>query len=417
MGLGKTIQAIGVLNTISELKSCLVVCPAFLKVNWERELEAWMVGEANIIVVTGKRKIRIPKLGPTVVIINYDILFTHREWIDKVEWDLLIVDEAHYCKTVGAQRTVAVLGGKKKLKRKRGAPKKISPVFPPIKARRRLFLTGTPMLNRPVDLWPLVRSLDPKDLGKSFVKFATRYCAPRRTFWGMDYSGASHLDELGSRLSTFMIRRLKKDVLTELPPKRRQVLELPNEGLDNLLDEELATYETYERYLEEGQSKMGKVAFTELSKRRRLVALAKVPQIVDHLEECLSWGPVVCFAHHLDVVTAIARRFKHSVVVTGKTPMESRQGLIDRFQSGGTDLIVGNIRALGIGYNLTRSQHVVFAELDWTPAILTQAEDRCHRIGQRGAVLVQHLVLANSLDARMVRALVKKQDIIVKTLG
>jgi SWI/SNF-related matrix-associated actin-dependent regulator 1 of chromatin subfamily A len=415
MGLGKTIQAIGVMN-IHRPRSVLVVCPAFLKVNWQREIREWSVHPVVITIVSSREPppiIEAPLSSTFVFIINYDILYYHRQWIDNINWSLLIVDEAHYCKTPSSQRTIAVLGGKLR-SRKRSVK---HPRLSQIRAKQRVFLTGTPMLNRPSDLWPLVKSIDPKGLGLSFMSFMRRYCAMRRTPWGLDYSGASNLEELNQRLVPFMLRRLKADVLNELPPKRRQVIVLPDEGSKELLNDEMQTFETYRTYLKEGQAKMGQVTFTELSKHRRLVALSKVPMVVTHLKECLTLGAVVCFAHHIDVVKSIAAGFKDRVVITGETSTDQRQRLIDRFQNGEVNLIIGNISAMGVGINLTRSQHVVFAELDWTPAIMTQAEDRCHRIGQKGVVLIQHLVLANSLDAKMVRVLVKKQLIIDRSLN
>jgi len=417
MGLGKTIQAIGVLNADDSIKNCLVVCPAFLKINWEREIKKWCTRRISITIISGHKPCAISDTPTTrLAIISYDILWYHRSWVDKIDWDLLVVDEAHYCKTIGAQRTVAVLGGKPKKPRKKGKRSAPATALPPIAARRRLFLTGTPILNRPVDLWPIVKSLDPDDLGKRFLLFAYRYCKPRRTHWGMDYSGSSNLGELGEKLSRFMIRRLKKDVLTQLPEKQRQVIELPNGGFQELIDKEFRAYDTYEHYLKEGQTKMRQISFTELSKHRHELALKKVPQVIEHLKDCLTAGPVVCFAYHKDVIDEVARAFRGCKVITGATEMAVRQVYIDSFQDGRADLIIGNIKAMGVGCNLTRSQHVVFAELDWTPAVMSQAEDRCHRIGQHGKLLIQHLVLAGSLDAKMIRVLVKKQETIRKIL-
>ena len=418
MGLGKTIQAIGVLNTDNSITNCLVVCPAFLRINWEREIKEWCTRGTSITTVVTRRPCKIFATSNTrIVIVSYEILRYHRPWIDKIGWDLLVVDEAHYCKTIGAQRTVAVFGGKIKVRRKKGKRTKRVPSLTPIHAQRRLFLTGTPILNRPLDLWPLLQSLDPDGLGKSFIAFVARHCNPRRTRWGMDYSGASHLGELSEALSRFMIRRLKRDVLTQLPPKLRQVIELPSTEFDSLLNKESSAYDTYEHYLKEGQTKLRKVSFTELSERRHLVAQKKVPQVIEHLQDCLTTGPVVCFAYHTDVIESIADAFDRCRTITGNTPMETRQAYVDLFQRGEIDLIIGNIKAMGVGCTLTASQHIVFAELDWTPAILSQAEDRCHRIGQRGRLLIQHLVLAGSLDAKMVRVLVRKQRTISKILN
>jgi SWI/SNF-related matrix-associated actin-dependent regulator 1 of chromatin subfamily A len=161
------------------------------------------------------------------------------------------------------------------------------------------------------------------------------------------------------------------------------------------------------------------VAFGELSKLRHATALAKVPLVVDHVKNALLASPkLVVFAHHRDVVSEIAAAFGDTAVtLTGSDTTEQRQAAVDRFQEDADcTVFVGSIRAAGLGLTLTASAHVVFAELDWVPAHLTQAEDRTHRIGQRDSVLVQHLVLQSSLDARMVRTLIKKQRVVDETL-
>jgi ribosomal protein S14 len=155
-------------------------------------------------------------------------------------------------------------------------------------------------------------------------------------------------------------------------------------------------------------------AFNAIAKLRHDTALAKVPAVIETLKDAVEQGKVVCFAHHRDVVAAIAEAFGPvAVTLTGDTSMAARQAAVDRFQNDPTCLLfVGNIRAAGVGLTLTASSHVVFAELDWTPANVTQAEDRCHRIGQHDSVLVQHLVLEGSLDATMARMLVSKQIVL-----
>ena len=165
--------------------------------------------------------------------------------------------------------------------------------------------------------------------------------------------------------------------------------------------------------LQKGQA----VEFASISEQRHQVALAKVPAVIAHLTDQVEQGKVICFAHHLDVVAAIHDAFPGSVVVTGQTSLEARQQAVDTFQNDpNCRLFVGNIRAAGVGLTLTASSHVVFAELDWTPANLSQAEDRAHRIGQHDSVLVQHLVLEGSLDASMAQMLIAKQEVIDRSL-
>jgi len=156
-------------------------------------------------------------------------------------------------------------------------------------------------------------------------------------------------------------------------------------------------------------------AFGELAKLRQATALAKVPLVIEHVKSVLDdAGKVVLFAHHRAVIQELAEPFGDAAVtLTGSDDLASRQATVDRFQSDPScRLFIGSITAAGFGFTLTASAHVVFAELDWVPARLTQAEDRTHRIGQRDSVLVQHLVLEDSLDARMIGTLIKKQRVV-----
>ena len=419
MGLGKTIQAIGVINGDASINRVLVICPNTLKLNWQIEFGRWLVRPAAVgIAQAGK-----PLPSTPIVVINYDIIGRYRDAIDAVSWDLLIADECHALKNNRAQRTRAVFGGGRGKER-----------TPPIKARRTLLLTGTPILNRPCEMWTLLKAIDPQGIGGDFWHFHKRYCAAHQTRYGWDMSGASNLDELQRRLrETVMIRRLKADVLTDLPPKRRQVVEVAANGAADTVANELEVYERTDALrarvalaeAEEDEaayreavaalSAAESVAFRDMSAARHATALAKLPYVIEHLREAIeAGGKIVCFAHHIDVVDAIAAAFGSAcVTLTGGTSLADRQANVERFQADPTcTLFVGNLLAAGVGITLTASSHVVFAELDWRPAMVTQAEDRTHRIGQRDSVLVQHLVFDGSLDATMAKRIVEKQAII-----
>lgn len=407
MGLGKTMESLGVLNADPSATKVLIVCPASLKLNWLRESERWLVEERRI-GVAGKT---FPDEAD-VVIINYDIL---AKWAKKLRraWDVLIVDECHYVKNKKAKRSKRLYA---------------------IEARRKLFLTGTPVLNRPAELWAAVSFLAPDEF-PNFWAFAKRYCTPHKNRYGWDFSGSANLGELHDRLcSTIMIRRTKADVLDDLPPKRRQVIELASDHLAGLIRVEDEAWHEHERrltklrritraprgrevseeelkHLREGVN----ASFGELAKLRQVTALAKVPLVVAHLRDVLEDVPkVVVFAHHRAVVAELAEPFGDAAVtLTGADGIEDRQAAVDRFQTDETcRVFVGSITAAGLGLTLTAASHVLFAELTWVPAHLTQAEDRTHRIGQTDSVLVQHLVLQDSLDARMVGTLLQKQHVI-----
>jgi len=418
MGLGKTVQAIGVSNMDATVKSVLIVCPASLKITWQREWQKWDVKGLSVGIANGS----FPNTD--VVIINYDLLVKYRPAIDARQWDLLIADEVHMAKNPKAQRTKALFGDKEK---------------PAIQAKRRVFLSGTPILNRPCELYTLVKALDPNGLGKSWSGYHVRYCAAVQTRFGWDVSGASHLDELQNRLrETFMVRRLKSDVLKELPAKTRQVVSLPvTPSMAALLKREGAAYDEWQEAQEaiDALNELGEdyaddvrrlrvemeTAFTEMSALRHEVALAKVPAVLEQVAGSLEGGAnkIILFAHHLDVIDALMEGLDayNPVKVTGSMSGPQRQASVDAFQNDANcRVFVGNIRAAGVGLTLTAASLVAFAELDWVPGNLCQAEDRAHRIGQTDNVLVQHLVFDGSLDAIMAKTLISKQSVIDRAL-
>jgi len=417
MGLGKTIQVVGLINKDMTLNSILVVCPASLKLNWKRELEKWLTRKLTVHVADSQD---FNSFDADIVIINYDILRKHEAAIGATKWDALVVDECHYLKNPKTIRSKQVTA---------------------ISAGRRIYLTGTPIVNRPVELWPIISALDPKTWTK-FWPFAMRYCNGKHTGWGWDFSGAAHLDELQKKLrSTIMVRRLKSEVLKELPAKVRQVIELPANGCaDSIKAEQDAlagnseTIEALKVAVElakasdnpddykEAVATLRKgimVAFDEMARLRHDTAVAKLPYVIEHVHAALETGSkVVVSAHHHDVVNALAAEFgKQAVVLTGETLLVKRQEAVDAFQTNeNVKVFIGSIQAAGVGITLTAASHAIFAELDWVPGNVTQSEDRLHRIGQRDSVLVQHLVLEGSLDATIAKTLVRKQTVIDRAL-
>jgi SWI/SNF-related matrix-associated actin-dependent regulator of chromatin subfamily A-like protein 1 len=422
MGLGKTIQAAGVINASPSIRKVLVVCPASLKINWERELRKWLVRPLTIGVANGGWPMT------DVVIVNYDVLRKFDAEIKGVDWDLATFDEAHYAKNAKAQRTQAIFG-------KWDADSKSWKVAP-IRAARRLFLTGTPILNRPKELWTIVHALDRQGLGANWRGFHVRYCAGHQTRHGWDIDGASNLSELNSKLrAAFMIRRLKSEVLTELPAKRRQVIVLePSKKARALIERQNALAERVTKAKEALQASKASedpkafeaavaaledasgAAFEEMSALRHEIALAKLPQVIEHVRDALegSEGKIIVFAHHRDVVDALAKEFADvgAVKLMGGDSADAKQSAVDRFQTDPScRMFVGSIKAAGVGITLTAATHVVFAEQDWTPGWNQQAEDRAHRIGQRESVLIQYVVLDGSLDAHIAQVNVDKAAI------
>jgi SNF2 family DNA or RNA helicase len=404
MGMGKSIEAIGVVNA-SDARHVLIVCPASLKINWQREFTKWDVKGLSVGIASSHV---IPETD--VVIVNYDILRRNSEALHAITWDILIVDECHRVKDPKAQRTVALLG---KYKWNPSTRSWDTPNLP-IPAKRRLFLTGTPIVNRPAELWPLLRALDCDGLGRYKSKFETRYCQGHQTRFGWDATGASNLDELQELMrSRFMIRRLKQDVLKELPPKRRQVIVL--EGTDSaVIDAERQAYDDFKSARLCGETP----DFSAISAARKAVAESILPLAIQEIEEALEeTDKLVVWAHHHVVIETLAEKFPNSAVIYGETTQQARQDAVDAFQTDPSiKLFIGSIQAAGVGLTLTAASNEIFVELDWVPGNVEQAEDRCHRIGQLNSVLIKYLVLNNSVSASMAEELVAKQAVISKGL-
>lgn len=421
MGLGKTIQVIGLANMLlaegnHDRLRVLVIAPKIALLNWKAELEKWLIRPHSIAIWTTKAQ---PEAD--VVLVNYDIVAKlHGRIADKARpWDLLACDESHALKDSKAQRTKAVLGGKDIM---------------PIPARRRVFVTGTPILNRPIELFPVLRSCG-VEFARNYHSFARRYCNGQETRFGFDASGASNLPELQVKLrASIMVRRLKADVLTDLPDKRRQVITIdPGESvaLRKALRDEVGGLKQTEKAEAEAlkavaraQKRSDKAAYDEairqlssirvqnlaaIAELRQRTALAKVPLVVESVTATLNSAPdaVLVFAHHREVIDRLAEGFRAAghepAIINGETSAEDRQRAQDDIQNGRKRVFIGSIHACGVAITLTAAGTVVFAELDWTPGRMVQAEDRAHRIGQKNAVLAQYLVVDGSIDADMLK--------------
>jgi hypothetical protein len=483
-----TIQAIGVHNATAT-KRILIVCPASLKVNWEREWRTWDVHERSVGIAKSVlesdpvfeedgTRARNPDTGALiynnwtrhdwpetdVVIVNYDMLLTFDKQIKMREWDLAVFDEAHMLKTATTIRTMCVFGGKKAAIKKDGKTVTKSIPLSPVRAKRHLYLTGTPILSKPVELWTLLQACDPRGLGRNWLDFVYEFCGAYDDEFGMKYDGASNLDKLNRLLrERFMVRRDKKSVLKDLPPKTRELVLLPSDKLEKPIKKEKSrveqAFEAFEgmmgldsdtdfRFIaqidglmdrigsalsnQSGEepdwnaairslSEPDQIAFTELSEAREEVALAKVGLVTEHVKNLVDCGePVILFAYHKSVIAELEKRLTKCGfrvgIVTGSVQPNKRQAVVDAFQNGDLDIIIGNILAMGVGFTLTRASFVVFAELDWVPAMIEQAEDRAWRHGQKNAVTIQHLVVDGSIEAHMITIILEKMLVIFDAL-
>lgn len=431
MGLGKTVQAIGAANALPDCARILVVTKASLKLNWQRELKKWLTKTVKIGIAEGQKWPKTP-----VVVINYDILGKHYNALRGEPWDLVVLDEAQAIKNPQAKRTLQILGHTPSKKRQEQGEK----IIEPIPGKRRVALSGTPIENSIQDLWCVLHYLDSKRF-PDYYKFCFRYAGMRKEFGrGFVCTGPTNTEELQRILrSTVMIRRLKRDVLKDLPPITRTIHELDPSGLEQYVKAEELAYKTKEKELLDGQLAVelarcepdgdhfratvkalggASFSFEEIAKVRAETAFAMVPKVLPVIEDDISEaGKAIVFGHHRRVLNAIHDALPGSVLVTGETSIQARQAAVDRFQSDpGCKWFIGSTRACGEGITLTAANLVYFVEEDWAPSKISQAESRPHRIGQTGNVLVKHFIIPGTINARMINVCIEKQEMIEKTL-
>lgn len=376
--VGKTLPT--ALAAIKNLPA-LIVCPAIVKNVWKEALEK--VGyEGEITVIKGKKMAE--NLGGTgIFIINYDLLSSIKT-IGKFE--TLVLDESHRIKSHTSLRTKTCM--------------KLMSRIPRVYA-----LSGTPIPNRPIELYPLLHGLGIYRGG--YYDFAIRYARMWNAPWGMDVSGASNLPELREMMKPYTLRRTKADVFQNY-----------QEPIVSLVTFDLPVDKREKEFTADAliDHPNPMLAFEGLSEVMKEAGLRKVKPSAELIKDKLDNGePVIVFAHHKDVVAELAellKEFKPSVI-TGDVAQEKRAGLIKRFQSGETSLFIGNLSACQEGIDLSVADTVVFVEATWQTSALQQASSRVENINKQGkAPLIYLLTIANSLDHTVLKKVLKKQNII-----
>lgn len=426
MGLGKSAQAIHASDRVGA-QDILVICPASVRVNWEREFENFSpMDRPCSVILTGTDP--IPARG--VVIISYDLAVKLAHKLKTKTWDVLILDEAHYLKERTADRTKAIYG--------RGVK------FPGIQAKRIWRLSGTPAPNNASELYTQFKSAGLAQ--ENYWDFTFRYCAGFDSNYGYKITGHKNVEELKGRMAPFMLRRTKEEVLTELPPIHFQQVVVERSAV------ELDPY-FYEQWVGIGQPQFLenlKIADTTLRAAleqvsggsqktpnearlgvleamapamvtlRRYIGMAKLPAICEILKEELANDPklkLVLFAVHQTVIEDARLRMAkfHPVTLYGGTPAIKRQKNIDRFmRDPKCRVFIGNVQAAGVGITLTVANEVVFLEQSWVPADNAQAAMRCHRIGQTRPVRVRIFALHKSVDEQVQQTLLRKSRELTK---
>jgi SWI/SNF-related matrix-associated actin-dependent regulator 1 of chromatin subfamily A len=405
MGLGKTRQAIVSLRHGAPDGPYLVVCPASVKRNWAREIAVASSG-ARVQLIDGTKP---SAADADWVVVNYDVLGKHLSTLEAVGWAGLVFDEAHYLKNHTSARSRLA----RQLVDHASATASKEPAV--------YLLTGTPLTNRPRDLFVLLQ-LAGHALGRSFLSFAKRYCAAERNAYGWKTDGASNLEELTIQLHGVMLRRSKDQVLS-LPPKLRTWLtvDVPRGTGSREIKDAVAL-------LLGRNAPAGPASPTDASARGRLLALltvarqkiaaAKMPLTRDFVEGAVDQGEkVIVFSCFDEPLQALAKAFGDSaVLLTGRTPTGKRQSLVDRFQQDdAVRVFLANIVAGGVGLNLTAATQVVFNDLDWVPANHWQAEDRAYRIGQTRTVNVTYFVGEGTID-EFVHAVLQTKSALVSAV-
>ena len=397
MGLGKTRQAIVAMEAGVPDGKVLVVCPASIKLNWKREIQL-VDALAEVEVLGVDQEITN---DPRWVIVNYDILRKHADRLHAVDWSGVILDEAHFIKNA-SQRTnhcLKLLG----VQAEAHAPV-IGPEFV-------FLLTGTPMTNRPKDIFNLLRCVE-HPAARSFLSFAKRYCDAYRNDYGWVTTGASNLDELNLLMKEVSIRRTKGEVL-DLPPKIRSWVPVDISGSK-------AAFNALESFLNwyagADPSQPNDTEFlARLTKVRAALHKAKQKAVAERIRDVVASGEkVVVFTCFSDGIERHKKRLGDSAVtITGSDTPEQRMAAVDRFQDD--DMVrvaLCNIIAGGVGITLTAGTHVIFQDLDWVPANHAQAEDRCYRLGQANRVTVEYFLAAGTLDGYISELLEQKMKLI-----
>lgn len=415
-GLGKTIEAIGLL-TATRAFPALVICPASLKINWQRELKKF--GGLNSIILDDKNRAtwqrfweikgRDNKPCAEVFIVNYESLrkfFVQRIRRDgrftlkSVDFDprkdmfrTVIIDESHKCKTSSTQQSKFVQGiamGKEYI----------------------LELTGTPVVNNNIDLIQQLNIMNRLDDFGGYTKFMARYCAGEHK--------SSHLKELNFLLRKYcFVRRLKKDVLTQLPDKTRSYLITDIDNRKEYKEAERDIIQYLVKYQDADDEKIQRTIrgaiMVKMGVLKQISARGKVKGAIDIIHNTIdgeNGQKLIVFCYLREVVQALKQEFKSAVTVTGDDTPSQKQYAVDRFQNDErVRLIILNYKSGGVGLTLTAASNVLFVEYPWTYSDCAQAEDRAHRNGQKNAVNCVYLLGQDTIDEYMYKLIQTKKGI------
>ena len=398
MGLGKTIQALAWLQMHPRKRPALITVPASLKLKWEYEIRRWMQPQKVQIISGINNNKTIIDVNGEIFIINYDILYHWLDELREINPKIIILDEIHYIKSNQARRTKSA--------------KIMSKGIPHI-----IGLSGTPIINRPIEAYNFLKIIIP-ELFPNRWYYAERYCGAHHNRFGWRFNGATHTSELHEILKgTIMLRRLKKDVLKELPEKTWSFIPIE---LDNYKEyrEAEKNFIEYIRKIKGNDAaiKAAKAtAFISIETLKQLAVKGKLNHVVEWIEDFLEVeDKLVIFATHHFVIDFLVNKFvKIAVKLDGRDSPKLKDKVQKQFQNNpNIKLFIGGTKSAGIGIDLFASSNVAFIELPWTPGDIDQASDRCHRIGQSKKVTVYFLLAHETIEEKISKILDTKRKVL-----
>ncbi len=402
MGLGKTVQTLSYVATEKQTFPVLVVAPLVTLQNWNREISKFVKKKSRngrvlesespstTIIRTGKLE-ELPKTD--FYIINYELLYKRLPDLSKLNIKTIVCDEVHNLRSKTTQKYKAV--------KKLAGQSSVS---------YRIGLSGTPIYNRGSEIWPIVDILKPGLLG-SFKEFCEYFCYVNEKGKAivLENKRASLRNELQKHV---MLRRKKSDVLKELKDKVRYK-EVIDADTEYYLEELDKIWTRLEEEQKDAETEFKKSASYQraIQSERQVAGIAKLPHVINFVKNIMEIEEsVVVFCHHKVIHKLLHEKLEEfsPVSIIGGQSDSMRQDQIDKFQKGESKLMIAGLRAGNVGINLTRAKYVIFAELDWSPAIHRQAEDRLHRIGQKNTVFAYYLIGNGTLDDHVANILVDK---------
>ena len=399
MGLGKTIQAIAYCQYHHTERPVLIIVPGCVKYKWQREIVKWIQNPGEIQILSGKTPNE--KITGDIVIINYDILHDWRHVLYKIKFKIVVIDEVQYIKENTAKRTKVV----KHIARK---------------AKHLIGLSGTPIENRPKEIYNIANLCNPK-LFPNMFEFGLRYCAGYNNGMRWDFSGASNTRELNKiLLENIMIRRLKTEVLKELPPIQYSIIPLilSNKSEYNRAASDFINYVKETKGIKSANAAERAETLSRLTTLKQLAAIGKIEQTIEWVDDFLQSGnKLVLACWHRQVLDTLYKHYsKIAVRIDGST--KNKDEVAQRFQTQDKyKLAIVNMKAGGVGLDLFAAADVAIMEYPWSPTLIGQMIARVHRMGQKSKKVTAHfLVGLGTIDDHMVSIIDKKQKIIDRVM-